>query len=248
MLTFILVIPTFNCAIQIQRLLNSMLKCRIDIFREILIIDNGSVDDTVHVAKKIIGETGLDIKLFQTKENQSLGGTHKLAFEYAIQNQYDFIAIMHGDDQAEIHDLLDMCNLASMSGLDHSILGSRFSRQSKRINYNPKRTLGNILLNTLYSLRFRRVIKDLGSGLNLFCVNQIKNIDYKLFANSLTFNYELLISMINNKNKFHFFPITWKEEDQNSNAKNFYVFFTALTLLFIKRKSYSKPNRMMRIL
>jgi|LakMenEpi03Aug12_release.lakeMendotaPanAssembly.Ray.scaffolds.fasta_scaffold322909_2 dolichol-phosphate mannosyltransferase len=245
MLNFILVIPTFNCANQIQRVLTSMSKHNIDFFNEVLIIDNRSDDNTVNVAQKIIEERGLDVTIFQTKQNQSLGGTHKLAFDYAIQNQYDFIAILHGDDQAEIYDLLNMCKLAS--DLKYSILGSRFSLKSKRINYNPKRVVGNIVLNVLYSLRFLRIIKDLGSGINLFRTSQIEKINYRYFANSLTFNYELLISFIKNKEKFHFYPVTWKEEDQNSNAKNCHIFLTALKLLVINRRKYSEPNKMTRL-
>jgi hypothetical protein len=90
-------------------------------------------------------------------------------------------------------------------------------------------------------------LTDLGSGLNLYRVKDLKDLDYLSFGDSLTFNYELLLEMIDSDKEFEFFPIQWREVDQVSNARNFKIFKQGLTILFQNKfqKGYSDvyPDR-----
>ena len=35
-----------------------------------------------------------------------MGGSHKVAFNYAIENNFDYIIVLHGDDQGSISDMI----------------------------------------------------------------------------------------------------------------------------------------------
>jgi dolichol-phosphate mannosyltransferase len=72
-----------------------------------------------------------------------------------------------------------------------------------------------------------RQCKDLGSGLNLFATQDLDQNTYLEFADKLTFNFELLLDLIKRKVNFAYVPITWREEDQISNARNINIAKTA---------------------
>ena len=229
----LLLIPTYNCEIQITRVLDSLIENVINKFHEILIVDNLSSDDTRAIVKKHRLYLDKKVKLFIPEKNRSLGGTHKLGFDYAIKNCFSHIAIFHGDDQGNINDLVEMIKDLD---LGKSILGSRFSLKSKRINYSRSRILGNLILNILFSIKFRKFLKDLGSGVNVYSCNTLDRIDYYSFQDNLTFNYELISALASRKFYFTFHPIEWKETDQKSNAKNFKIFLQGIKIFLKKSK------------
>jgi hypothetical protein len=121
-------------------------------------------------------------------------------------------------------------------------LGTRFGFGSSLINYSKVRRIGNLCLNLLFSVRTRKFLTDLGSGVNIFCMEDIRKIDYYELTDSLTFNYELLLNICHSKFVFQYFPIEWKEYDQISNAKGLNIFFKALIILlfYSPRKVFNR--------
>jgi len=244
----LVVIPTYNCHKQVVELLR-------DIHLEPLLdstclwfIDNLSTDGTFQATTEFINANNCkNIYSFRSIQNNNLGGTLKIGFNEAISQTYDYIAILHGDNQARYTDLVNLINRSRKDGNVRSYLGSRFSRKSNLVGYSKKRIFGNIVLNVIYSTFKLKILTDLGSGLNLYRVEDLRNIDYLGFGDSLTFNYELLLEMIDSDMPFEFVPIEWREVDQVSNAKNFSVFLAGIDILlrnkFHKRKFNSNNDR-----
>lgn len=217
----VLAIPAYNCAPQLDRVLAAIAtdKELIERLSDILVIDNISPDNTVEVAisykKKI-----KNLKVFRNVKNYSLGGSHKVAFLYAESVGASHVAILHGDDQAvagELHELLDV---AMERPEQDAVLGARFMPGSRLQGYDWKRIAGNRVLNVAYTVLTSRRVRDLGSGLNVFRLEIFKDRTYLEFADKLTFNFELLLFLIGRKAKLRFYPITWRESDQVSNARN----------------------------
>jgi dolichol-phosphate mannosyltransferase len=240
----LVVIPTFNCQNQIGRVIEKISRLNTDCVDEINIIDNLSIDKTVPTAVKAIQDLQLDkLKIFQTLQNNNLGGTHKIAFDKAIVEKYDYVAIFHGDDQADFSDLINLCRILPKSFYGKSYLGSRFSRKSQLIGYSKIRTLGNIGLNLIYSIKSIKLLTDLGSGLNIYLVDSLRQIDYHSFEDSLSFNYELLLSLLKCQNEFEYFPIKWSETDQTSNLGNMFVHaVNAIKILLRSSRSKDLPK------
>jgi len=91
------------------------------------------------------------------------------------------------------------------------------------VGYDWKRIFGNRVLNFVYTITTFRKCEDLGSGLNLFALSDLDENTYLDFADKLTFNFELLLDLIKRQINFAYVPITWREEDQISNARNFNI-------------------------
>jgi glycosyltransferase involved in cell wall biosynthesis len=230
----LIAIPSYNCAKQLPRVLDEIDQRLIDRVEEIAVIDNGSTQNTVEVALAYKKKRPMDgkLKIFQNTDNYNLGGTHKVAFLRAEKLGFSHVLILHGDNQAksdEANDLLDYC-------IEHpqyqTVLGSRFMTGSRLIGYDKKRIIGNKVLNTIYSVVTMRHLTDLGSGLNLFALADLDRETYLNFADKLTFNYELILDLVRRKVTFAYLPITWREEDQVSNARNANIFKTALVNLW----------------
>ena len=100
-------IPMYNCEKQIPRVLEriSQVENYKDIFEEIIVVDNQSKDNSIAVAKATIEKLNLPARVLRNRENRSLGGSHKTAFLYAIEHGFDYVVVLHGDDQGDIHDI-----------------------------------------------------------------------------------------------------------------------------------------------
>lgn len=243
----VLAIPAYNCAPQLKRVLASIDDELAARFSDILVIDNISPDNTAKTALAFKPKIK-NLHVFRNMDNYSLGGSHKAAFLYAEQIAATHVAILHGDDQAvarELHQLLDIA--AAQPELD-AVLGSRFMRGSKLQGYDWKRIAGNRTLNVAYTVLTGRRCRDLGSGLNLFKMEAFKDHVYLEFADKLTFNFELLLYLLGKRSQITFHPITWRETDQVSNARNFNIAKTALINLFrwrlglLRYKKTKKPG------
>jgi len=220
----LLFISAYRCAPQIPRVLAKFIPDYKNTFDEILVIDNVSPDDTaaqaMAAANELHARTGIAIKVLQNVENVSLGGTHKVAFHYALQHGFDYVCILHGDDQGNVADLVRALSSGKHRTLDF-YLGARFLPESELVGYSWWRVFGNYIFNWLFSLAVHRKLYDLGSGMNIFRVSTLAERFYMPFPNRLTFNYYLTLYMCAHGLRFDFFPHRWSEDDQVSNLKLF---------------------------
>lgn len=225
-------IPCYNCEKQIGRVLSGFNKKLLDRVEKVIVIDNGSKDGTIAAAKAAAKKVGSSkIEVWQNKGNYNLGGTHKVAFLTGEKLGMDYVAILHGDDQAKTPELNNLIDTAIKHPEAGAILGTRFMKGSKLVGYSWKRIWGNRGINALYSTVAVRASRDLGSGLNLFRLSDLKDHNFLGFGDTITFNIDLLLDYFRKKTKLVNVPITWTEEDQVSNAHNFKVGSTAVKKL-----------------
>src|SRR5271170_2066156 len=92
---------------------------------EVLVIDDSSKDDTF--ATGLAHEeaiAGLKITVLRTPLNQGYGGNQKLGYRYAIENGFDFVALVHGDGQYAPEKLPELLGPLA-SGEAGAVFGSR---------------------------------------------------------------------------------------------------------------------------
>ena len=234
----LLFIPMYNCERQIGRVLRSVVPIS-RYFSEVLIIDNFSTDgslDAAQVTIPLVRET--KVTLIQNEKNYHFGGSHKLAFDYALSKGFDHVAILHGDDQADIQDLVPILAAGSYRDAD-IILGARFHPKATLIGYSRLRTYGNGIVNLFASLVTRRRIYDTGAGISIYARTALTDGAYRYFPDDLTFNAYHLFYALRCGFTVDFFPIHWREEDQVSNAR---VFRQGVQLLAMMWRYASTKN------
>jgi dolichol-phosphate mannosyltransferase len=227
-------IPAYNCEKQVSRVLAGFDDKLLSRISKVIVIDDRGGDNTAAVAQAAIDELKLPqpkVEVVQNDRNLGLGGSHKMAFLYGEKTGMDYVAILHGDDQAktpELNELIDQIEAQPELG---AVLGCRFMKGSRLRGYSWERIWGNRVINVAYSIVAMRKSLDLGSGLNLFRLSDLADHRYLGFDDRMTFNIDLLLDYYSKKTLLKFYPITWTEEDQVTNARNMSVAKRALAQL-----------------
>src|SRR5437762_13934581 len=96
---------------------------------EVLLIDDCSGDQTF-ASSELLRQSGdyrHRLTVLSNAANQGYGGNQKLGYHYAIENKFDFVALLHGDGQYAPEMLPDL--LAPLArGEADVVLGSRLLR------------------------------------------------------------------------------------------------------------------------
>lgn len=215
-------IPVYNCAPQIPRVLAQLRDPAVSaLFHGVICVDNRSKDDTLAIAQEAMETVPLPFRaVLRNDDNYGLGGSHKVAIEHALAHGYSHLVVLHGDNQGSIADLVPHVAEGRHRDVD-CLLGARFMQGSRLVGYSALRTAANIMFNWIFSAISHQRLYDLGSGLNLYRTAIFADGFHRRFADDLTFNYFLILGCCQKRFRQRFFPLTWREEDQISNARLF---------------------------
>ena len=224
-------IPAYNCEKQIIRVLGQFDDEVLKYISEVIVVNNRSTDNTEMVVAAFIKQhPELPVNLLRNKENYGLGGSHKVAFNYAMDNGFDYVIVLHGDDQGSIKDFIPVLEKGYYKKHD-CILGARFMLGSRLEGYSAFRTFGNVVYDFLFAFVVGKKIYDLGSGLNMYKTEMLKNRFYEKFPDNLMFNYCMILASEYYGHDIRFYPVSWREDDQVSNVKMMNQAVKVLTML-----------------
>ncbi len=240
----LLFIPMYNCEKQIPRVLAQLTDEVCDFLSEVIIINNRSTDGGEQTAIDTLKDKPLPVPVtvLRNDENYGLGGSHKVAFRYAVEHDFDYVILLHGDDQGDIANILPYLQKRTYRGYD-CFLGARFMKGSRLEGYSAFRTFGNIVYDLLFSIVCGYAVYDLGSGLNMYKVDALRDGFYLKYKDNLVFNYCMVMGSAYYRHKVRFFPILWREDDQVSNVKMVSQAVTVLKLLAsfaMNRKAFAE--------
>lgn len=240
-------IPCYRCEKQIPRVLMQLDVSMAPWVKEVAVIDNCSPDASREAAIKTMksmssfaAKHNITFTVLKNNQNFGLGGSHKSGFAYALEKKYTHVIIIHGDDQADMRELIPLLK-KGLHHQYHALLGGRFMPGSVLgSGYGWFRRTGNAVFNLLFSALGGKRTWDMGSGLNLYRADLLAAGDHLFAADNLTFHCYYLLRMFDNQRHLHYFPITWREEDQVSNAKLFKQSWEIFKILLHFRFSRAK--------
>ena len=101
---------------------------------EILAIDDASHDRTFEIGHQVktAGSLTLPLTVLFNPINQGYGGNQKIGYHYAIKNDFDFVALVHGDGQYAPEALPELLKPLSQGTAD-AVFGSRMLSRGARI-------------------------------------------------------------------------------------------------------------------
>ena len=216
----LLFIPMYNCEKQIVRVAEQLADETAEFISEAIFVNNRSTDggENAIIEKLKTMSLPFPAKVLRNNENYGLGGSHKVAFNYAIANGFEYVIVLHGDDQGSIENILPYLKTREYENYD-CFLGARFMRGSKLQGYSKFRTFGNRVYDLLFSVGTGKMVYDLGSGLNLYRVETLKSRFWEKYKDNLMFNYCMVLGSSFYRHRIKYFPILWREDDQVSNVK-----------------------------
>ena len=89
------------------------------------------------------------------RHNYGLGGSHKIAYKYAIENKYDYLIVAQGDDQGDPVELYDHLKSELIKNKEiNMIMGSRFQDLDRIHGYSKLKILFNLFFSLIGSILF----------------------------------------------------------------------------------------------
>ena len=148
----------------------------------ILVIDDGSTDNTYNEAK------GRDVEIIRHNKNKGIGAAYKTAINYAIKNKYDVCIHISSDYQDDASYILKFLEKIK-EGYDY-VQGSRYLKDGRRINQPLFRTITTWSYSLFFSILVGYKITDASNGFRAYKTTIFKNININIWQDWLN-RYEL---------------------------------------------------------
>lgn len=203
-------VVAYNAEKHIESVLN---RIPVEIFDkydyEILIIDDSSKDKTFEVAHEYHATNRqLRLKILFNPVNQGYGGNQKLGYEYAIQNNFDAVALLHGDGQYA-PEILDEIVSPICAGNADAVFGSRMLTRGGALKGGMPlyKYVGNKILTRLQNKMLGTSLSEFHSGYRAYAVSALKEIPFKRNSNDFHFDTQIIIQLILGEKRIAEIPI-----------------------------------------
>ena len=202
-----IIIPSFNEAATLPVAITRVKKVNLAGFgKEIIVIDDGSTDDTNKKLKKITGITKIRLS-----KNQGKGAAIRAGLAKATGN---YVLIQDADleyDPADINLLLKPV----LSGKAEVVYGSRFLGPHKNMLFWHQ--LGNQFLSTLTNIFFNTTLSDMEVGYKLMPTKLLKSLN--LTEKRFGFEPEVTAKILKRGIRIFEVPISYSGREFNEGKK-----------------------------
>ena len=214
----LVVIPTFNEAGNIKSLIDQLFTAIPGV--EVMVVDDGSPDGTALICKGL-QENNKHLHLIERHTKAGIGSAYRMAFVWALEQGFDEIIEMDADGSHQVSDLLRMIDAKTMNPDVGLIIGSRWIRGGKTVNWPRSRELLSRLANRYVRIALGMGINDSTAGFRIFSAQTLRKID---LGNVRSEGYSFQIEMTRAAHKsgavIMEVPITFKERDRKSTRLN----------------------------
>ena len=165
---------------------------------EVLVIDDSSADSTFATGLRY-QQRNSDFKLtvLRSPENQGYGGNQKLGYRYAIENNFDFVALIHGDGQYAPEKLPALL-APLLHGTADAVLGSRMidKRAALRGGMPFYKWIGNQILTAFQNRVLGAALSEFHSGYRLYSTKALAQVPFEKNTNDFHFDTEIIIQFL----------------------------------------------------
>ncbi len=194
----LLLIVAYNAEKTIKQVLERIpIELRDTYETEVLVIDDSSKDQTFEKAvfERDAGAFDFPLTVLFNPENQGYGGNQKIGYHYAIQNNFDYVAMIHGDGQYPPEMVPDL--MKHFSGEVGAVFGSRMMEKRRALKGGMPfyKYVGNQILTKTQNLLFNTSLTEFHSGFRIYSVKSLSRIPFYLNSNDFHFDTEIIIQL-----------------------------------------------------
>lgn len=183
----LVILPAYNAGTTLEK---TYQKIPYQLRGNILLVDDGSGDDTVKLAKKIGIETILHDK------NLGYGANQKTCYKEAIRRKAEIVVMLHPDYQYPpemITPLIDMIK----TGKYDCVLGSRIlSGEALKGGMPLYKYISNRFLTAVENIFTGAKLSEYHTGLRAYKVEMLKNINFTKNSNDFIFDNQILLQIL----------------------------------------------------
>jgi len=204
-----IVVPAFNEAARIGDSIRKIEEFvgRLPFKTEVLVVDDGSRDDTASVASRM---AFAGLRVIRNEKNHGKGFAVRLG---TLEAKGDYVLFTDADLSAPIDELEKLLLTAEMQRAD-VVIGSRaVDRSLIKIHQSRVREVGGILFNRMVRLFLGLNLHDTQCGFKLFRREKIRPVIEKLTIWGFGFDPELLFLASRAGLKILEVPVRWSHAD-----------------------------------
>lgn len=167
----LVIVPTYNEEANIVELINKLNSLNLSL--DILIVDDGS-DKTADLVRQN-QERLPNLFLIKRQGKSGRGSAVIEGFKYGLQKDYQYFVEMDADFSHEPGELPGLLKLVESNGI---VIGSRYVKGSKIINWPMRRRIFSKLANIYASLILKIGIKDYTNGYRVYKREAIEKLEF----------------------------------------------------------------------
>lgn len=212
----LVIIPTFNEKENIAAIIIAILELEQGF--EILIVDDSSPDGTGEIVKELQQKFSSHLHLLIRKTKDGLGKAYLHGFQWAIEQNYDYIFEMDADfshNPSDLTKLYEACKNADMS------VGSRYCKGVNVVNW----PMGRVLLSYFASKYVRTILQlpihDTTAGFVCFKKETLQKINLEnVKLKGYGFQVEIKFRVFKKKLKVVEVPIIFTNREKGESKMN----------------------------
>ena len=205
----LVVIPTFNEAENIKYLIDQLFTSIPGL--EVMVVDDGSPDGTALICKGL-QENNKKLHLIERHAKSGIGSAYRMAFVWALEQGFDEIIEMDADGSHQVSDLLRMIDAKTMNPDVGLIIGSRWIRGGKTVNWSRFRELLSRVANRYVRIALGMGVNDSTAGFRIYSAQTLRKIDLgHVRSEGYSFQIEMTRAAHKSGAVIMEIPITFKE-------------------------------------
>jgi len=184
----IAVLPAYNAERTLAATLADFPPGSVD---EILLVDDGSTDNTVAVAR----EMGLTVLVHP--ENRGYGGNQKTCYQYALEHGADVVVMIHPDYQYDARVIPHAVGLIEL-GICDVVLGSRIRSRQEALKCGMPwwKYFSNRFLTFVENVALGQNLGDFHSGFRVYRRSVLETIPFERNSDDFVFDTQFLAQAV----------------------------------------------------
>jgi len=170
-----------------------------DLDVEVLVIDDASHDRTFEASRAALQQKLLPYPLHVlfNPVNQGYGGNQKIGYHFALERNFDFVALVHGDGQYAPESLPELVR-PLLDGEADAVFGSRMLTRGAALRGGMPlyKFVGNRILTAFQNRVLGAKLSEFHSGYRVYATSALRQVPFELNTNDFHFDTEIIIQLL----------------------------------------------------